>query len=141
MTDTFDPDRFVHAQEEIYPAVVKELSGGKKQGHWMWYIFPQLIGLGSSAQSKRYAINSLEEATAYLENPVLGARLRECTELVLKYSEMRIEQIFNYPDNLKFWSSMTLFDQVAGEDKLFREALRTFFEGKPDPLTLDILAR
>lgn len=141
MTDTFDPDRFVHAQEDIYPAVVKELNGGKKHGHWMWYIFPQLIGLGSSAQSKRYALNSLEEATAYLENPLLGARLRECTLLVLKYSEFRIEQIFHYPDNLKFWSCMTLFNQVSGEEKLFSDALSTFFSGKPDPLTLDILAR
>jgi len=141
MKDTFNPDRFVHAQEEIYPAVVKELSDGKKQGHWMWYIFPQLKGLGASERSHRYAINSLDEAAAYLDHPVLGARLKECTRLVLQIAESRIEHIFNYPDNLKFWSSVTLFDQVSEEDNLFKDALSKFFGGKPDPLTLDILSR
>ena len=107
----------------------------------MWYIFPQLRGLGASERSHRYAINSLDEAAAYLEHPLLGVRLRECTRLVLELAENRIEQIFNYPDNLKFWSSVTLFDQVSGDEKLFKDALSKFFGGKPDPLTLDILAR
>ena len=141
MKETFDPDRFVHAQEDVYPAVVQELGKGKKHGHWMWYIFPQLKGLGASERSHRYAINSLDEAAAYLEHPVLGARLRECTRLVLETAVDRIEQIFNYPDNLKFWSSVTLFDQVSGEEKLFKDALMKFFGGKPDPLTLDMLER
>lgn len=141
MKETFDPDRFVHAQEEVYPAVVQELGKGKKQGHWMWYIFPQLKGLGASERSHRYALNSLDEAAAYLEHPVLGARLRECTLLVLETAVDRIEQIFIYPDNLKFWSSVTLFDQVSGEEKLFKDALMKFFGGKPDPLTLDMLER
>ena len=141
MKETFDPDRFVHAQEEVYPAVVQELGKGKKQGHWMWYIFPQLKGLGASERSHRYAINSLDEAAAYLDHPVLGARLRECTKLVLETAVDRIEQIFIYPDNLKFWSSVTLFDQVSGEEKLFKDALMKFFGGKPDPLTLDMLER
>ncbi len=140
MKDTFNPDRFIFAQEEIYPSVLKELGGGKKRGHWMWYVFPQLAGLGASARSHRYALNSIDEAVAYLEHPLLGTRLRECTQLVLDAGVDKIEQIFDYPDNLKFWSCVTLFDKASGEG-LFRDALMKYFKGKPDPGTLDILSR
>ena len=141
MNDTFNSERFVDAQDEVYESVVQELKEGEKKGHWMWYIFPQLKGLGASERAKRYALVSLEEARAYLDHPVLGDRLKECTELVLNIPEERIERIFHYPDNLKFWSSVTLFGQVDPEEDLFKKALKKFFSGKADPLTLDLLSR
>ena len=140
MNETFTPDRFLEAQEAVYATVLQELKTGKKNSHWMWYIFPQLSGLGGSERSKRYAILSLDDARAYLEHSVLGARLRECTKLVLDIAESRIENIFGYPDNLKFWSCVTLFDLVAEEgEALFKDALHKFFDGKRDPLTVEML--
>jgi uncharacterized protein (DUF1810 family) len=105
----------------------------------MWFIFPQLTGLGHSPMAKRYAISSRQEAEAYLRNPILGSRLRHCTQLVMLVEGRSIEQIFGAPDDLKFQSSMTLFANTSGEDKIFQDALRRYFAGKPDPLTAERL--
>jgi uncharacterized protein (DUF1810 family) len=141
MNDVFDLQRFIKAQEPAYGLVVAELKGGQKRGHWMWYIFPQMQGLGGSAMSQKYAISCRNEAKAYSEHPILGSRLRECTDLVLSANVHTVEQIFDYPDNLKFRSCMTLFGESAVEPNIFRAALLKYFGGNPDQLTLDILAR
>jgi len=141
MSDAYDLQRFVAAQDEVYTTVLGELRAGEKGGHWMWYIFPQIAGLGQSAMAKKYAITSQDEAKAYLGHPVLGPRLRECTEIVLNVDGRSAEQIFHYPDNLKFRSSMTLFSEAAAENSIFHEALGKYFEGRPDQSTLDILRR
>lgn len=119
----FDLDRFVAAQESVYDRVKAELQSGRKQSHWMWFVFPQLRGLGHSAMSQRYAIASIDEARAYLAHLVLGARLRECTALVLGAQHRSPAQIFGAPDDMKFCSCMTLFAHAAPDEKLFREAL------------------
>ena len=137
--DAFDLQRFVEAQARDYASAVRELSAGRKRSHWIWYVFPQIAGLGSSAMSQKYAIASCEEARAYAEHPVLGTRLRECTQLVLNISNRTAEQIFPYPDDLKFRSCMTLFERCAADPALFRAALDNYFGGKSDPLTLEIL--
>jgi uncharacterized protein (DUF1810 family) len=140
--DPFNLERFVEAQNGVYDRVCAELRAGKKQSHWMWFIFPQLQGLGSSDMAIRYAISSIEEAHAYLEHPTLGARLRECTALVLAVEASTAEQIFGYPDNLKFHSCMTLFAQAATiseEDLVFSQALDKYFSGKEDPATMQRL--
>ncbi len=113
-----------------------ELRAGRKQSHWMWFVFPQLRGLGSSPMAERYGISSREEAGAYLAHPVLGPRLRECTELVNAVQDASIESILGYPDDLKFRSSMTLFSAVTNDNGVFRAALEKFFNGEPDPKTL-----
>ena len=141
MSDAYDLQRFVAAQDEVYTTVLGELRAGEKRGHWMWYIFPQITGLGQSAMTKKYAITSQDEAKAYLGHPVLGPRRRECTEIVLNVDGRSAEQIFHYPDNLKFRSSMTLFSEAAAENSIFHEALGKYFEGRPDQSTLDILRR
>lgn len=134
----FDLDRFVAAQEFVYDRVKAELQSGRKQSHWMWFVFPQIAGLGSSDMAKRYAISSLDEARAYLAHPVLGMRLREGTALVLETNGKSAEDIFGYPDNLKFHSSMTLFARAAREDTEteFRNALDRFFDGEEDEATV-----
>ncbi len=129
-------ERFVAAQEPVYENAVAELRAGRKTTHWMWFVFPQLAGLGSSAMAHHYGIASLAEAAAYLEHPVLGARLRECTRLVNRIEGCGIERIFGYPDNLKFHSCMTLFAHASAENAVFREALAKYFEGREDPLTV-----
>lgn len=139
MTDPFDLNRFVEAQNPVYRAVQGELSQGRKQGHWMWYIFPQIAGLGFSAMSRRYAIASREEAKAYLAHPVLGPRLIECTGLVLATSGRSINAILGAPDDAKFRSSMTLFAAVS-EQPIFGEAITLYFAGGRDSATLEILA-
>ena len=106
----------------------------------MWYIFPQITGLGHSGMAQTFAITSLDEAKAYLQHPMLGLRLRECTQLVLDVERRSAEEIFGFPDNLKFRSCLTLFMTVATDNKVFKEALLTYFDGQPDELTLDILA-
>ena len=131
--------RFVEAQEPIYEAVLEELRSGLKARHWMWFVFPQIKGLGFSSMARRYEITSLEEAEAYLEHPILESRLRETTRLVNELEGRTIRQIFGQPDNLKFRSSMTLFAEVAQDDKIFEMALKKYCEGKRDPLTLGIL--
>jgi uncharacterized protein (DUF1810 family) len=139
MTDTFDLTRFVQAQEPVYPTVVAELKGGRKRSHWMWFIFPQVAGLGFSAMSQRYAIVSREEARAFLAHGVLGARLLECTALVLAVTDRTINAILGAPDDAKFRSSMTLFAAVS-DKPIFHEALAKYFSGALDPATLEILA-
>ena len=135
-------ERFLEAQEGVYEQACGELRAGQKQTHWMWFIFPQIQGLGSSAMAARYAISSLEEAHAYLEHPVLGQRLRECTGIVVALQERTADEIFGYPDNLKFHSSMTLFAQAAAiseEDLIFSQALDKYFSGREDPATMQRL--
>jgi uncharacterized protein (DUF1810 family) len=133
----FDLERFVAAQNPVYATVAAELRAGRKQSHWMWFVFPQLAGLGSSGMAQRYAISSLEEARAYLAHTVLGQRLRECTALVLAVKDKNAEDIFGYPDNLKFHSCMTLFVHAAPEDTEteFHNALERFFDGQQDAQT------
>jgi uncharacterized protein (DUF1810 family) len=123
MTDLYSLKRFVDAQAPVYEQVVAELRAGRKRSHWMWFIFPQFAGLGHSEMARRYAISSLDEAKAYLGHPVLGPRLRQCAALVNQVDGRSIEEIFGYPDNLKFQSSMTLFSRAADEDGVFDAAL------------------
>ena len=135
-----DLQRFAEAQAPIYSQVTAELAAGAKQSHWMWFIFPQIAGLGLSAMARRYAIGSRAEAAAYLAHPILGARLTECTRLVLGVEHKTIHDILGSPDDVKFRSSMTLFDAVSG-DPLFARAIERYYAGVPDPATLEILAR
>lgn len=139
MTDPFDLDRFVQAQNPVFGAVQAELSRGRKQTHWMWFVFPQVAGLGFSAMSQRYAIGSRAEAEAYLAHPLLGPRLIECTRLVLAVDGRTINAILGAPDDSKFRSSMTLFGAVSDE-AVFDEALAKYFAGERDDATLEILA-
>jgi uncharacterized protein (DUF1810 family) len=139
MTDPFDLKRFVRAQDPVYRDVQEELTRGRKQSHWMWFVFPQVAGLGFSAMSQRYAIASRAEASAYLAHPTLGPRLIECTHLVLAVEGRTINAILGAPDDAKFHTSMTLFDAVSGEP-VFAEALARYFSGERDQATLDILA-
>lgn len=141
MADPYNLQRFIDAQDRVYEQVRAELRDGQKRGHWMWFIFPQIKGLGQSALAIKFAISSRAEAKAYLNHPVLGPRLRECTRLVLKSPMCSIEQIFNYPDDLKFHSSMTLFVEVAADKQDFVEAIERFYAGKFDRLTIEQLAR
>ena len=136
MPASFDLDHFVQAQEHVLPDVRRELRDGCKRSHWMWFVFPQLRGLGHSAMAHRYGLASREEAAAYHEHPVLGARLRECATLVNAVPDRTIAQILGNPDDLKFRSSMTLFAAVAPGEPVFRQALDRFFAGVPDHLTL-----
>ena len=137
--DQFGLARFVEAQAGVYAQVCSELRAGQKRSHWMWYVFPQIRGLGSSPMAQRYAISSLEEAKAYLAHPVLGERLRECTALVLGVEGKDVEAIFGYPDDLKFHSSMTLFAQAGDGEKIFVAALAKFFGGALDRATLALI--
>lgn len=130
-----DLQRFVDAQARVIDRVRTELKAGRKMSHWMWFVFPQIKGLGHSDTARRYAIHSLEEARAYVGHPVLGPRLRECTRLVLGASDKSIEDIFGYPDDLKFRSCMTLFAHASNEP-CFRQALDKFFGGEEDAETV-----
>ena len=136
MSDPFNLHRFVVAQDDVYPRVCAELRKGEKASHWMWFVFPQIQGLGYSSMAQRYAIASVDEARAYLEHPILGGRLRECTQLVCDVNDRTIHDIFGSPDDMKFRSSMTLFAHVAEEGSVFQEALRKYFGSEPDYLTL-----
>ena len=136
--NSFNLSRFVSAQEKIYDRVLAELSNGRKQSHWMWYIFPQLDGLAQSATSKYYAIKSREEAIAYLNHPVLGRRLRECANTVLAIEGKTVLEIFGYPDDLKLKSSMTLFSAMT-KNSVFINVLDKYFQSKRDNLTLQLL--
>jgi uncharacterized protein (DUF1810 family) len=140
MTDLYNLQRFLDAQERVYDTVLDELRAGRKSSHWIWFIFPQLAGLGHSGMAQRFAIGSLDEAKAYLQHPILGPRLRACTQLVLDVNDRSAEEIFGYPDHLKFRSCMTLFLTAATDNTIFNDALLKYFDGKPDQLTLDILA-
>jgi uncharacterized protein (DUF1810 family) len=139
MTDPFDLQRFVDAQAPVYQRVVAELRHGRKQSHWMWFIFPQLAGLGHSPMARRFAISSREEAVAYLGHDVLGPRLRECTALVNAVEGRTIREILGSPDDVKFCSSMTLFGTVSS-DAVFAAAIAKFYGDRSDQRTLDLLA-
>lgn len=140
MENRHDLQRFVKAQDSVYEHVVSELRAGRKRSHWMWFIFPQISGLGRSDMAQRFAISSLEEATAYLNHPVLGARLEECARLVNAVDGSSIEQIFGRPDDMKFHSSMTLFARAAPANQVFSQALEKYFAGRLDAATLRRLA-
>lgn len=137
--DTFDLSRFIDAQDRAYDLALVELKNGQKRTHWMWYIFPQVDGLGYSATSKYYAIKSLEEARQYLNHPVLGQRLLECAEAVFAVESRSASEIFGYPDDLKLKSSMTLFAYIAVPGCVFSRVLDKYFNGEQDTLTLQIL--
>ncbi len=132
-------ERFVRAQEGVYEAALAELRAGCKRTHWMWFVFPQVAGLGLSATAAHYAIADLAEARAYLEHPLLGPRLEECAEAVLGVSGRTAHQILGSPDDLKLRSSMTLFALVAPPGSVFRRVLEKYYGGKPDPRTLELL--
>jgi uncharacterized protein (DUF1810 family) len=132
-------ERFVLAQNPIFSNVIAELRSGRKSGHWMWFIFPQIRGLGTSSMARRFAISSLAEAQAYLQHSVLGPRLKDCTQLAIEAAAVSISDMFGYPDDLKFWSSMTLFQRASAEDFIFREALAKYFDGIADANTLALL--
>ena len=139
-TDPYDLARFLVAQDPVFARACAELAAGHKQSHWMWFVFPQLRGLGSSPTAQRYAIGSLDEARAYLAHPLLGARLRRCTELVNRLEGRSAQQIFGQPDELKFRSSMTLFARAAaGAGEPFEEALAKYFAGEEDPRSRELL--
>ena len=141
MPDSHDLDRFVQAQENSYAHALAEIAAGRKRSHWMWYIFPQVRGLGFSAMSRRYGIASLDEARAYLAHPVLGPRLVACTEAALGVPGRSAHDIFGDPDDLKLRSSATLFAAASPPGSPFHRLLDRFFDGQPDPATLGLLSR
>lgn len=138
-TDPFDLQRFVRAQEPVYPTALEEIRQGQKRTHWMWFIFPQIDGLGHSSTSKHYAIKSAEEARAYLSHPVLGARLKACVQALLEVRDRSALHIFGSPDDLKLRSCMTLFAAVACDEPVFARALAIYFESTRDTRTLQLL--
>jgi uncharacterized protein (DUF1810 family) len=136
--DPYNLERFVQAQDSIYRRVVSELQAGRKMSHWMWFIFPQVRGLGRSPVSIEYAISGRDEAIAYLQHATLGPRLKECTNLVVHIEGRSATEIFGSPDDMKFRSCMTLFNEVSDDD-IFAKALQKYFAGVPDRLTLERL--
>ncbi len=136
-----DLQRFVEAQQPLYDQVCRELRAGEKRSHWMWFIFPQLAGLGHSPMAQRYALSDLAHAAAYLAHPVLGERLRECVTLVNGHADRTAAQMFGHPDDLKLCSSLTLFQLAAPTEPLFTRALQQFYGGVADPATLTLLQR
>jgi uncharacterized protein (DUF1810 family) len=136
MDDPYELQRFVDAQAPVIDRVRQELAQGRKRSHWMWFIFPQIAGLGFSSMAQRYAISSLDEAQAYLRHEILGPRLGDCTQLVVAVTGRSVAEIFGSPDDMKFRSSMTLFSQASPASTVFAEALRKYFGGQPDPETL-----
>jgi uncharacterized protein (DUF1810 family) len=139
--DQFDLQRFVDAQDPFYDTVLAELRGGAKRSHWIWFVFPQLRGLGRSPTAAHYGIASLDEARAYLAHDVLGPRLAECTRLVLAIDGRSVEDIFGWPDNLKVRSSMTLFAHATDDNADFRGVLDKFYGGEEDPATVERLSQ
>jgi uncharacterized protein (DUF1810 family) len=136
MTDPFDLQRFVDAQEGVHEQALSELRAGHKRSHWMWFVFPQVEGLGSSPTAQHYAISGLDEARAYLAHPVLGPRLVESARAVVETTGRSAREIFGYPDDLKLRSSMTLFAQAMPDEPVFQQVLDRYFDGEPDPSTL-----
>jgi len=132
--------RFLDAQDGVYATALAELRAGRKRSHWMWFVFPQIAGLGHSSTAAYYAIADLAEARAYLAHPLLGTRLAECAEALLGVTGRTAHEIFGSPDDLKLRSSMTLFAQVAGPDSVFRRVLERYYGGEADARTLDLLA-
>lgn len=137
--DPFNLQRFVDAQAASHETALRELRAGRKRSHWMWYIFPQVQGLGFSDMARTYAIDSIEEAAAYAAHPLLGQRLRECTSAVLAVEGRSAHDIFGHPDDWKFRSCMTLFEAAVPEEPLFATALDRYFDGERDDQTLDLL--
>lgn len=137
--DPFDLQRFVDAQNGVYDTVLAELRAGRKASHWIWFIFPQLRGLGRSPTAQRYGISSLDEARAYLAHEVLGSRLRECAGQVARSGCGSARELFGSPDDLKVRSSMTLFARATEADAVFREVLGKYYAGEEDPLTVELL--
>jgi uncharacterized protein (DUF1810 family) len=139
MNDPYNLQRFLDAQNPVYERVCAELRNGRKTSHWMWFIFPQIRGLGSSPMARQFAVSSSAEAAAYLDHPILGSRLAECTRLVNLIEGRPVEQIFGHPDDLKFRSSMTLFAHATSNNRLFIDALARYFKGEYDRATIDRL--
>jgi uncharacterized protein (DUF1810 family) len=137
--DPCDLGRFIAAQADMYPRALRELEEGRKRSHWMWFIFPQIAGLGSSETARIYAIGSTAEAEAYLQHPLLGPRIVECAEAVLQHTGRSAREIFGSPDDVKLRSSATLFATVRGAAPAFQQLLERFFGGEPDQRTLDLL--
>ena len=135
-----DLKRFLDAQESTYSDALAELQAGMKRTHWMWFIFPQVAGLGNSPMAVRYAINSRKEAQDYLGHPLLGSRLRECAEALLSVQGKTANEIMGFPDDLKLKSSMTLFAALSNADPMFRQVLERYYQGEQDEKTLQILA-
>ncbi len=138
LQDPYELRRFIKAQNIVYAQVLEELTAGRKASHWMWFVFPQLAGLGASAMSQRYAISGLEEARAYLAGPILGGRLRECAGFICRHAGRSAREIMGSPDDLKLQASATLFERAGGGD-VFSEVLRLFYDGKPHAETLRLL--
>jgi uncharacterized protein (DUF1810 family) len=136
MDDIHDLQRFVAAQEPVFAQVCRELAAGEKRSHWMWFVFPQIAGLGHSPTARRFAIASQDEARAYLAHPLLGPRLRQCVTLVNAVEGRSAHDIFGSPDDVKFRSSMTLFAAAASDREIFLAALQKYYGGAPDPLTM-----
>ncbi|MDP6546928.1 MAG: DUF1810 domain-containing protein [Phycisphaerae bacterium] len=137
--DPFNLNRFTKAQESVYDRAMAELAGGQKRSHWMWFIFPQIEGLGHSSISRQYAIKSIEEAREYLKHPLLGARLSDCAEAVLGIDGRSASEVFGFPDDLKLRSSMTLFATISERGSAFALVLDKFFNGDQDERTLQLL--
>lgn len=139
MTGPFDLERFVEAQEAVFADVLAELRGGRKESHWMWFVFPQIDGLGASPTARRFALRSLDEARTYLDHPLLGPRLRQCCEILLGLEGRSAEQIFGYPDVMKLKSSLTLFSRAAEDAGPFEALLEKYYGGEEDPRTFALL--
>lgn len=137
--DPYDLQRFVEVQDPVIEQVKEELRSGRKRTHWMWFVFPQVTGLGNSQMAQRYAISSRDEAEAYLSHSTLGRRLYHCTEIVNGIEAQSANDIFGHPDDLKFQSSMTLFEAVADDPYPFRTALDRYYNGEPDQKTLEFI--
>ena len=133
-------ERFVEAQAPVIEQALAELRAGRKQSHWMWFVFPQIASLGQSAMSRTYALQSLDEARSYLAHPVLGTRYRECCQAVMNVRDKSARDIFGTPDDLKFRSSLTLFAEAAPQEVLFSNLLEKYFDGDADEATLELLA-
>ena len=139
--DKYNLNRFIEAQVDSYESAMSELSRGRKSGHWIWYIFPQIVGLGSSDITKLYSIKSIEEAQAYLEHPVLGQRLFKSCDILLKLEDVSISDVMGFPDDLKLKSSMTLFTEVSPPSSIFSEVLSKYYEDDLDQTSLEIIKR
>lgn len=139
MSDAFDLERFADAQRDIYEQALSEIRGGRKQSHWMWFVFPQLAGLGSSPTSRFYAIENIDEARAYLGHPILGKRLAECAEVVLAIEGKSASEIFGSPDDMKLQSCMTLFALASPAGSIYERVLDKFFAGEQDRETIRLL--
>lgn len=139
MHDTYNLSRFVEAQHPVFSRVMDELRAGRKTSHWMWFIFPQLQGLGRTEMAARFAISGVAEARAYLQHEVLGPRLEACVTTVLQHHDLSVGQLFGSPDDLKFRSCLTLFVTAQPESVLYQQALNQFYSGEPDPKTLLLL--